>query len=77
MKISGTHEAMMSRQMVLGMEIVYVGRTGLSVDQKLALADAVLGPIKTHINCFGALFLMVRLTKPSTVELSTCIGVGG
>ena len=47
----------MSRQMVLGMEIVYVGRTGLSVDQRLFLADAVLDPIKTNVNCFGSFLL--------------------
>ena len=28
----------------------------MPVDQKLFLADAVLDPIKTHVNCFGVLF---------------------
>ena len=54
MGIRGAHEAMMIRQMVLGMVIALVSRTGLPVDQ-FFLADAVLDPIKMHVNFFGTL----------------------
>ena len=39
----------------------------MPVDQKLFLADAVLDPIKTHVNCFGA-FLLDGLAGKSLVD---------
>jgi hypothetical protein len=44
---------------------------------RLSLFYSVFYPIKTHIHCFCAFFLIVPLLHPVAVVLSVSIGVGG
>ena len=40
--------------MVFGMVVAEVFGTWAPVDQKLALTNAILNPVKMHVHCFGA-----------------------
>jgi hypothetical protein len=43
--------------MVLRVVVSFVFATGSPVDEELALADAILDPVETHVHSFGAFLL--------------------
>ena len=62
---------------MLGEIVTKVSAAGFPINEKLTFPGAVLDTIEAHIDGFGYFFLMVPFAKPSAVELSTRIGVGG
>ena len=62
---------------MLGEIVTEVSAAGFPINEKLTLPGAVLYPIEAYIDGFGFFCLMVPFAKPSAVELSTRIGVGG
>ena len=54
-KIGGAYGAMMRGRMVFGKVISFIENALFPVYKKLALADAVMNPIETHVDGFGAL----------------------
>ena len=67
----------MGRRVVLGEIVTKISAAGFPINEKLTLPGAVLDPIEAHIDGFGYFCFMVPFVKPSVVELSTHIGVGG
>ena len=63
--------------MMFGEVVTKVGATGFPVHEELILAFLILNPIELYVDSFGALLFNGVVEKPSTVELSTRIGVGG
>ena len=57
MQVGGSHPAMMSWGVVLGVIVSKVGGTRFPVDMVLALLDSVLEPVESHVNGFGATLL--------------------
>ena len=62
---------------MLGEIVTKVSASGFTIHEKLAFPGAVLDPIEAHIDGFGSFCFMVPFVKPSAVESSTQIGVGG
>jgi hypothetical protein len=54
LKILASHNAMMSRRMMLGEIVGGVCLPGRPVEEELALADAALEPMIPHVKGFGA-----------------------
>ena len=53
----GTHKTMMRWRMMLGEVVGHVVDTASPMNDKLALFDSILDPIKAHIHGFGATLL--------------------
>ena len=71
------HQEVMGSKAVLGEVVTKVTAAGFPINDKLALLFVVLDSIEAHVNGCGFFCLIVSLAKPSAVELSTRIGVGG
>jgi hypothetical protein len=48
--------AMVLGRVMLGEIVGHVGATGLPMDSKMALADAVKDPIESHVDGVGSVF---------------------
>ena len=77
MQVGRSHNTVMGRRVVLCELVTKVSAADFPINEKLALPGAVLDPIEAHIDGFGFFCLIVPFAKPSAVELSTRIGVGG
>ena len=75
--VGRSHNTVMGRRVVLVELFTKVSAAGFPINDKLALLGVVLDPIEVHIDGFGYFYLILSLEKPSAVELSTRIGVGG
>ena len=57
MQEDGAHEPMVTRRMVLREVVAQVFGPWAPVNEKLALFDSVLDPVKTHVHGLGAFLL--------------------
>jgi hypothetical protein len=69
MEIRGSNLLMMGRRVVFAEIIGAVEAALLPIDVKVALADAVTNPVKSHVNCFRMFLFdgVVGNTGSSTV----------
>ena len=57
MQVGRSYNTVMVRIVVLGEVLNNVSAAGFPINEKLALPDAVLDPIETHIDGFGSFLL--------------------
>jgi len=54
MEAQSTHASVNGRSKVLRVVVGKIANAGLPLDDELAIVDAILEPIETHVNGFGA-----------------------
>ena len=67
MQVCIPHEAVMRRRVMFCVKIVQIGYTWLLVDEELVAAGAVVDPVETHFDGFGALLFDGVIYKPDSV----------
>ena len=77
MEVQGAHIAVMGDWVMLGVVITHVATAGFPEDHKLPIVNAVLQPIETHVNGFGALLFDCAIDNPTRHTVVSGEGSGG